>query len=145
MLDILLGWTSANQWRWSVLFKDTKLRPWWDSNPQPCDQESDALQTELSVLPTDSSVHFSICTVMIQSFQTDRQIVQKQEQSNQGLHCFLFHFHHFDKILQVWPFCLKFRLITAKISGVRKFRNCMVTDISMTYLYLHHHTYSFFY
>ena len=42
-------------------------------------------------------------TVMILSFQTDRagQRVQTQirllleEQSDQGLHCLLFHFHHF--------------------------------------------------
>ena len=47
-------------------------------------------------------------TVMTLSFQTDRfgQIVQTQirllleEQSDQGLHCLLFHLHHFDKIPQ---------------------------------------------
>ena len=47
-----------------------------------------------------------VCTVMTLSFRTDRsgQTVQTQirllleEQSDQGLHCLLFHFHHFDKI-----------------------------------------------
>ena len=46
------------------------------------------------------------CTVMIQSFRTDMsgQTVQTQirllleEQSDQGLHCLLFHFHLFDEI-----------------------------------------------
>ena len=28
-----------------------KIRPGWGSNPRPCDQESDALPNELSVLP----------------------------------------------------------------------------------------------
>ena len=45
-------------------------------------------------------------TVMTQTFRTDRsgQTVQTQirllleEQSDQGLHCLLFHLHHFDKI-----------------------------------------------
>ena len=45
-------------------------------------------------------------TVMTLSFRTDssRQTVQTQirllleEQSDQGLHCLLFHLHHFDKI-----------------------------------------------
>ena len=47
-----------------------------------------------------------LVTVIIQSFRTDRsgQTVQTQirllleEQSDQGLHCLLFHLHHFDKI-----------------------------------------------
>ena len=34
----------------SVLFKDTTLHPRLDSNPRPCDQESDTLQTVLTVL-----------------------------------------------------------------------------------------------
>ena len=46
--------------------------------------------------------------VMIQSFRTDRsgQIVQTQirllleEQSDQGLHCLLFHLHLFDEIVK---------------------------------------------
>ena len=54
-------------------------------------------------------------TVMTLSFQTDRsaQTVQTQirrlleEQSDQGLHCLLFHLHFFfTKYLQVWPLCL---------------------------------------
>ena len=48
----------------------------------------------------------SLCTVMTLSFRTDRsgQTVQTQirllleEQSDQGLHCSLFHLHVFDKI-----------------------------------------------
>ena len=55
-------------------------------------------------------------TVMILSFPTNRswQTVQTQlrllleEQSDQGLHCLLFHLHLFDKI----PLCLNFRYIT---------------------------------
>ena len=72
---------------------------------------------------------------MILSFGTDMygQTVQTQirllleEQSDQGLHCLLFHLHHFDKIpFRVSPLCLNFKLITAKISGVPKFRNYTV-------------------
>ena len=57
-------------------------------------------------------------TIMTLSFQTDKsgQTVQTQirllleEQCDQGLHCLLFHLHHFDKILfKVWPHCLNFR------------------------------------
>ena len=47
-----------------------------------------------------------LTTVMTLSFRTDRfgQTVQTQirllleEQSDQGLHCLLFHLHHFDEI-----------------------------------------------
>ena len=57
-----------------------------------------------------------VSTVMILNFRTDRsgQTVQTQirllleEQSDQGLHCLLFHLH-------VWPLCLNFRRITAKL------------------------------
>ena len=56
-------------------------------------------------------------TVMTLSFQTDwsRKKVQTQirllleEQSDQRLHCLLFHLHHFDKYPKVWPLCLNFR------------------------------------
>ena len=57
-------------------------------------------------------------TVMTLIFRTDRsgQTVQTQirllleEQSDQGLHCLLFHLHYFDKIpFKVWPLCLNFR------------------------------------
>ena len=45
--------------------------------------------------------------VMTLSFRTDRsgQTVQiLEEQSDQGLHCLLFHLYHFDKIpFRVWP------------------------------------------
>ena len=52
-------------------------------------------------------------TLMTQSFRNDRsgQTVLLEEQSDQGLHCFLFHLHHFDKIryLKIWPLCLNLR------------------------------------
>ena len=56
-------------------------------------------------------------TVMILNFRTDRsgQTVQTQirllleEQSDQGLHCLLFHLHLFRKIHKVWPLCWYFR------------------------------------
>ena len=57
-------------------------------------------------------------TVMIPSFRIDSsgQTVQTQirlllqEQSDQGLHCLLFHLHHFDKIpFKVLPLCVNFR------------------------------------
>ena len=49
--------------------------------------------------------YFKVVTIMTLSFQTDRsgQTVQTQirllleEQSDQGLHCLLFHLHLFDK------------------------------------------------
>ena len=49
---------------------------------------------------------YQVTTVMILSFGRDRsgQTVQTQirllleEQSDQGLHCLLFHLHHFDEI-----------------------------------------------
>ena len=56
-------------------------------------------------------------TVMILSFWTDRsgQTVQTQirllleEQSDQGLHCLLFHLHILAKYAMVLPLCLNFR------------------------------------
>ena len=58
-------------------------------------------------------------TVMTPSYRTDRsgQTVQTQirlrllleEQSDQGLHCLLFHLHHLSKFPKVWPHCLNFR------------------------------------
>ena len=76
---------------------------------------------------------------MILSFWTDRsgQTVQSlikllQEQSDQGLHCLLFHLHLFDEIPlthpSVWPLCLNFRKITVKFPGIQKFRNFTVTQ-----------------
>ena len=61
--------------------------------------------------------HSACITVMIQSFWTDRsgQTVQTQirllleEQSDQGLHCLLFHLHFFTKYPEVWPLYLNFR------------------------------------
>ena len=49
--DSFLGLSSTKQWGWSVLLKDTTPHPGWGSNPRPCHQESDALPTELWVLP----------------------------------------------------------------------------------------------
>ena len=46
-----------------------------------------------------------------------------EEQSDQCLHCLLV----LMKYPEVWPFCLNFRKITAKFSGVRKFMNFTVT------------------
>ena len=54
------------------------------------------------------------CTVMILNFQTDRsgQTVQTQirllleEQSDQGLHCLLFHLRVLTKYLHIRPLCL---------------------------------------
>ena len=71
---------------------------------------------------------------MTPSFRTDRseQTVQTQirllleEQSDHGLHCLLFHLHHLTKYLKVWPHCLNFRYITAKFSGIQKFKNFTV-------------------
>ena len=60
------------------------------------------------------------------------QIVQTQirqlleEQSDQGLHCLLFHLHLLDEIPKGLASFLSFREITAKFSGVRKFRNFTV-------------------
>ena len=67
-------------------------------------------------------------TVMTLSFRTDRsgQTVQTQirllleEQSDQGLHCLLFHLHNFDKI----PYGL------AKIFGIQKIRNFTVITLN---------------
>ena len=75
---------------------------------------------------------------MTLSFRTDKsgQTVQTQirlfleEQSDQGLHCLLFHLDNFDDP-KLWPLCLNFRLITADISGVRKFRNFTVTILTI--------------
>ena len=75
-------------------------------------------------------------TVMILDFRTDRsgQTVQTQirllleEQSDQGLHCWLFHLHVFDKM----PLCLaslfEFKVNYSKVSCVQKFRNFTVIE-----------------
>ena len=62
-------------------------------------------------------------TVMIRSFRTNRpwQTVQIQIFTVcYSISIFL------TKYSTVWPLCLNFRLITAKFSGVRKFRNFRV-------------------
>ena len=84
------------------------------------------LESLLLLLPKRS-------TVMIQSFRTDRsgQTVQTQirllleEQSDQGLHCLLFHLHLEVKD-QGRTISLNFRVLTVKLVGVRKFRNFTV-------------------
>ena len=56
-------------------------------------------------------------TVMTLSFRTDKsgQTVQTQirllleEQSDQGLHCLLFHLRFLTKYPKVCPFCMNFR------------------------------------
>ena len=56
-------------------------------------------------------------TIMIQNFRTyrSRKTVQTQirllqeEQSDQGLHCLLFHLHLSDEYPKVWPLFLNFR------------------------------------
>ena len=63
-------------------------------------------------------------TVKILNFRTDisGQTVQTtpkirlllEEQSDQGLHCFLFNLHH----LEVEPLSLNFRMFTVKLIGV---------------------------
>ena len=78
--------------------------------------------------------HSITFTVMTLSFRSDKsgQTVQTQirllleEQSDQGLYCLLFHLHLLTKYPKRWPLCLNFRYITAKFSGVQKFRNFTV-------------------
>ena len=43
-----------------------------------------------------------------QTVQTQNRLLL-EEQSDQGLHCLLFHLHIFNKIPHVWAFCLKLR------------------------------------
>ena len=67
---------------------------------------------------------FIAVTVMIRSFRTDRsgQTVQTQIRllSDQGLHCLLFHLHHFDKIPKnVWPLCLTKILVSENLGTLR--------------------------
>ena len=67
-----------------------------------------------------------IMTQMTQSFWTDRsgQTVQTkirlllEEQSDQGLHCLLFHLHLFDKIPKGLPSFLEFYVDYSKVFGV---------------------------
>ena len=67
-------------------------------------------------------------TVKILNFPTDmfRQTVQTQirllleEQSDQGLHCLLFHLHHLEVKSKVEPLSLNLRVLTVKLVGVRK-------------------------
>ena len=54
-----------------------------------------------------------------------------EEQSDQGLHCLLFHLHLLNNFFSMEKLlCLNFRVITAKFSGVRKFRNFTVLRTS---------------
>ena len=69
---------------------------------------------------------FSQDTVMILNFQTDRsgQTVQTQirlfleEQSDQGLHCLLFHLHVFDEISSGLASLFEFLVNYSKVSCV---------------------------
>ena len=84
-------------------------------------------------------MHLKLNTIMIQSVQTDRsgQKVQSQirllleEQSDQGLYCLQSHLHLLTKYSKTWLLCLNFSLITAKLSGVRKFRSFTVARIGL--------------
>ena len=77
---------------------------------------------------------------MILNFPTDRsgQTVQTQirllleEQSDQGLHCLLFHLHVFDKIPSVLASLFEFQVNNSKVSCVRKFRMFTVLTLSVT-------------
>ena len=65
---------------------------------------------------------------MTLNFGTDRsgQTVQTQirllleEQSDQGLHCLLFHLHVFDKIPSGFAFLFKFQVNYSKVSCIQK-------------------------
>ena len=61
---------------------------------------------------TDRSGH--TVQALIHSADPDQTAPRGAEQSDQFLHCFLFHLHVLTKYLQVWLLCLNFRLITAK-------------------------------
>ena len=73
-------------------------------------------------------------TIIILNFRTDRfkQTLQTlirlllEEQSDQGLHCLLFHLHLFDEIPKGLASFLKILVDYSKVFGVRKFRNFMV-------------------
>ena len=90
-------------------------------------------------------------TVMIISFRTYRpgQTVQTQirlllqKQSNQGLHCLLFLLHLFGKIPKGFVSLFNFRLITANISDVQKFRNFTVESYSCNHLHKNCTTHNF--
>ena len=64
-----------------------------------------------------------VCTIVILSFWTDRsgETVQTQnrllleEQSDQGLHCLLFHLHLFDEIPKALASFLEFKLDYSKV------------------------------
>ena len=76
-------------------------------------------------------------TVMILSFRTDRfrQTVLTQirllllEQSDQGLHCLLFHLYFLEAFLWCKPNLLKFKGDYSNILFVRKFRTFTVISI----------------
>ena len=73
-------------------------------------------------------------TVMTLSFRTDRsgQTVQTQirllleEQSDQGLHCLLFHLYLFDEIPKGLGSLFELKVDYSKVFGIRKFRNFTV-------------------
>ena len=73
-------------------------------------------------------------TVMILSFWTDLsgKAVQTQirllleEQSDQGLHCLLFHLHVFDKITSGLASLFELKVNYSKVPCIRKFKNFTV-------------------
>ena len=73
-------------------------------------------------------------TVKTLIFRTDRsgQTVQTQirllleEQSDLGLHCLLFHLHHFNKIPYALASLFEFLVDYSKVFGIQKFRNFTV-------------------
>ena len=55
-----------------------------------------------------------------------------EKQSDQGLHCMLFHLHLFNEIYhEVLPLCLNVGKITAKFIGIQKFRLFTVHSIGL--------------
>ena len=60
-----------------------------------------------------------------QTVQTQIRLLL-EEQSDQGLHCLLFHLHHLEVLHHGRPLSSDFRVFTIKLVGVRKFRNFTV-------------------
>ena len=51
-----------------------------------------------------------------------------EEQSDQGLHCLLFHWHHLEVSHHGRTLSLNFRVFIVKLVDVQKFRNVMVAS-----------------
>ena len=61
-----------------------------------------------------------------QTVQTQIRLLL-EEQSDQGLHCLLFHLHHLEVHGRTSSLSLNFRVFTVKLAGVQKLRNFTVT------------------